>query len=90
MSDHRRNRRGGNLPPVLVGIDGQNHMDMVRHNTIFIYGNHRVMFRDLQNRRFYNGAVFDRFGRQVAAPTFQRIGFLSFTQIVMKYAPGVE
>ena len=26
----------------------------------------------------------------VAVPTFQRIGFLPFTQTVMKYAPSVE
>ena len=38
-------------------------MDMVRHNTIFIHRNSRIMFRDLQNRRFYNCADF----RQVRA-----------------------
>ena len=58
MPNYRGHCRGGNLPPIFVGINGQDHMDMVGHNAMFIYGNSRIMLRDLQNCRFYDSANF--------------------------------
>lgn len=47
LIDYRRYRRGGYWPPVRVGIDLQQQMNVVRHNHEFFNGYHRITLRNL-------------------------------------------
>ena len=51
LTDNGTNRRGGNLPPVVIRIDTENQVDMIGHDDIIINENRWIDSRNA----FYSG-----------------------------------
>ena len=86
--------RGELCSPVLIGIDGNDEMNMIRHDTILINPNSIIHGIQLLNFFIYDysnirqGHIGGR--TQFAPRSDQKIFSLFAVQTVMKYAPDVE